>query len=116
MGRLRRKGLNPPKIPLGTVLRQRADQELGLNPAKLIKGIQAMSRHGHLPPNLVKEREVSARLNVEVATLRRWRWAGTGPRFIKIGGAVRYDPEDLTAFIESSRRSSTSDAGEEAAR
>lgn len=64
---------------------------------------------------LLKEDEVAQILNMEVATLRRWRWSGHGPRFIKIGGAVRYDPADIDAFVESGRRSSTSDPGPQSA-
>ena len=67
------------------------------------------------PHTLLKESEAAAKLNVKVATLRRWRWVGRPPRFLKIGGAVRYDPVDLEAFIEAGRRTSTSDAGKEAA-
>ncbi len=44
---------------------------------------------------LVNETEAARTLNIKVATCRRWRWAGKGPRFIKIGAAVRYDPADL---------------------
>jgi predicted site-specific integrase-resolvase len=62
-------------------------------------------------PHLLKESEAAKRLAVEVATLRRWRWAGKGPRFLKIEGAVRYDPNDLAEFISASRRNSTSDTG-----
>ena len=58
---------------------------------------------------LLKENEAAQRLSLEVATLRRWRWAGKGPRFLKICGAIRYEPADLDAFIEASRRFSTSD-------
>ena len=67
------------------------------------------------PPKLLKEAKAAAILDVEVATLRRWRWAGKGPRFVKIGAAVRYDQADLTATIEAGRRNSTSDPGPEAA-
>ena len=63
---------------------------------------------------LLKEHEVARVLNVEVATLRRWRWAGQGPRFIKVGAAVRYDPADLNAFIKAGVRTSTSDFGDAA--
>ena len=45
---------------------------------------------------LLNERQAADLLNVRVATLRRWRWAGKGPAFLKIGGAVRYDPSELT--------------------
>ncbi len=67
------------------------------------------------PPAVVHEAEAAHLLGLSVKTLRRWRWAGKGPRFLKLGAAVRYDPADLTAFIEAGRRSSTSDPGPEAA-
>ena len=63
---------------------------------------------------LLKEHDVAAVLNVKVVTLRRWRWAGRGPRFVKIGAAVRYDPSDVESFIAQGRRHSTSDPGEAA--
>ena len=64
---------------------------------------------------LVNEDEAARMLALRVTTLRRWRWAGRGPRFIKVGAAaVRYDPLDLAAFIEAGRRTSTSDQGVEA--
>ena len=58
--------------------------------------------------------EAAAFLNISVKTLRRWRWAGKPPRFVKIGYAVRYDPADLSAFIEAGRRTSTTDTGKAA--
>ena len=61
---------------------------------------------------LLREQEAADILNVKVATLRRWRWAGKGPRFRKIGGAVRYSVEDLKSFIDASARSSTSETAE----
>jgi hypothetical protein len=60
---------------------------------------------------LLTELEAATLLSVEPTTLRRWRWAGHPPGFLKIGGAVRYDPADLQQFIDYSRRSSTSDIG-----
>ena len=61
---------------------------------------------------LVTERAAAKVLCVKVATLRRWRWAGKGPRFRKIGGAVRYALSDLQAYVEAAARRSTSDTGE----
>ncbi len=75
-----------------------------------------MSVEFPLLPALVNEAEAAHLLRLSVKTLRRWRWAGKGPRFVKIGAAVRYDLADLTAFIEAGRRTSTSDPGREAAR
>ena len=66
------------------------------------------------PPALVNETEAARILNLKVTTLRRWRWAGKpNLPFHKIGAAVRYDPADLSAFIEAARRTSTSDLGPE---
>ena len=61
--------------------------------------------------NLLNETEAAAVLNLAVPTLRRWRWSGHGPRYAKIGRAVRYDPAELRAYIEQSMRCSTSDTG-----
>ncbi len=61
---------------------------------------------------LIDEHEAAYRLGLKVATLRRWRWAGKPPRFLKIGSAVRYDPAELAAFVEAGRRTSTTDSGE----
>jgi Helix-turn-helix domain len=60
---------------------------------------------------LMPDTEAALLLGVEVTTLRRWRWAGKGPTFRKIGHAVRYDPDDLDAFIAAAKRTSTSDLG-----
>ncbi len=63
------------------------------------------------PPPLLNEHEAAHILGLKVATLRRWRWAGKPPRFLKIGSAVRYDPQVLAEFIEAARRTSTTDTG-----
>lgn len=78
---------------------------------------KTMTEHdaNHQTHRLIKEREAAHILNLKVSTLRRWRWAGRGPRFLKLGGAVRYDPADLSTYIQSRRRASTSDPGLEAA-
>lgn len=51
--------------------------------------------------NLMTEHEVSKRLNVSVASLRRWRLLRRGPVFLKVGSLVRYSPEDLEAWLAS---------------
>lgn len=68
-----------------------------------------------IAPALVNETEAARILALSVKTLRRWRWIGKGPRFCKIGGAVRYDRADINAFIEAGRRTSTTDRGPEGA-
>lgn len=54
--------------------------------------------------NLINEIAAAERLAIKVSTLRHWRWAGKGPRFIKIGAAVRYAPSDIDQFVEEGRR------------
>jgi excisionase family DNA binding protein len=49
--------------------------------------------------NLMTETEVAKRLNVSVASVRRWRLEKRGPAFVKVGALVRYRPEDLDAWL-----------------
>ena len=62
---------------------------------------------------LMTPEQAAERLTVSPKTLARWRWAGHGPRFFKIGRLVRYSESDVQAFITAGVRSSTSDTGEE---
>jgi predicted DNA-binding transcriptional regulator AlpA len=65
--------------------------------------------------HLLHEAEVAKILSIKVSTLRRWRWAGEGPKFIKIGAAVRYDPQALKDYLAGRVRTSTSDVGPQSA-
>lgn len=58
---------------------------------------------------LLTPEEAAKRLTLRPKTLARWRWAGRGPRFIKIGRSVRYAESEIQAFIASGMRKSTSD-------
>jgi excisionase family DNA binding protein len=49
--------------------------------------------------SFLNEQEVSKRLNVSVATLRRWRLEKRGPVFVKVGSLVRYRLEDLDSWV-----------------
>jgi excisionase family DNA binding protein len=51
--------------------------------------------------SLMTENEVSKRLNVSVASLRRWRLLSRGPAFVKVGSLVRYSRADLEAWLAS---------------
>lgn len=50
--------------------------------------------------NLLTEDKVADRLNVSLASVRRWRLEHRGPRFIKVGSLVRYRPEDVESWLE----------------
>lgn len=49
--------------------------------------------------HLMTEQDVSKRLRVSLACLRRWRLERRGPEYIKVGSLVRYDPETLAAWV-----------------
>ncbi|QET32081.1 helix-turn-helix domain-containing protein [Burkholderia multivorans] len=55
--------------------------------------------------------EVAARYEgqISVRTLANWRWAGTGPKFTRIGGKILYDLQRLIEWEERRTVSSTSD-------
>jgi predicted DNA-binding transcriptional regulator AlpA len=50
---------------------------------------------------LLTEHDVARITGMSVASVRRWRLLRTGPKFIKIGAAVRYRSEDLAAWLQS---------------
>jgi predicted DNA-binding transcriptional regulator AlpA len=50
---------------------------------------------------LLNEHDVARITGMSLATVRRWRLFGQGPRYIKVGSAVRYRPEDVKAYLDS---------------
>lgn len=48
-------------------------------------------------------------------TLERWRLEGKGPAFVRAGSRCLYREDDLLAWLDANRRTSTSDTGAEAA-
>jgi predicted DNA-binding transcriptional regulator AlpA len=50
---------------------------------------------------LLTERDVARITGLSVASVRRWRLRRQGPRYLKIGSAVRYRSEDISTWIES---------------
>lgn len=53
--------------------------------------------------NLVDEKVAAEILGLAVQTLRNWRCCRRGPRYVKLGRAVRYHLEDLDEFVQESR-------------
>lgn len=50
----------------------------------------------------INETEAAQVLGLSVRTLQAWRYFGKGPRFVRLGGAIRYLASDLDAFIRAS--------------
>jgi len=59
--------------------------------------------------HLLTTESAAAFLSVSKALLIKWRFYGGGPRFVKLGRAVRYRISDLEDFIASHSRISTSE-------
>lgn len=55
--------------------------------------------------------QTAEHLCVSEMTLRKWRWEGKGPRFIKLGRKVAYKKQDICDWVDGQSRSSTSDTG-----
>ena len=51
--------------------------------------------------------EAADYLGLQRTTLEAWRCRGGGPRFVKLGRAVRYRQADLDEWIESRIRENT---------
>lgn len=69
-----------------------------------------MNQHTITPP--LTTPEAANYLSVQPTTLEVWRVQGRGPRFLKLGRAVRYRQSDLDAYLSAGSRQSTSDRGE----
>jgi hypothetical protein len=59
----------------------------------------------------LRQKDLAARWHVSPRTLERWRWIGTGPKFLKVEGRVIYRLEDVEAYERSQVRSGTANAG-----
>ncbi len=60
------------------------------------------------------QEQAGAFLGLSPRTLERFRVSGRGPSYLKLGRRVAYSCEDLIAWAESRRRSSTSEQGRSA--
>lgn len=62
------------------------------------------------PVRPLDTRQAALYLGLSWNTLNSWRYRGDGPRYLKLGAAVRYRVEDLDAFLMNSERTHTSQA------
>jgi predicted DNA-binding transcriptional regulator AlpA len=52
---------------------------------------------------LLSNLEAAEFLGMSPDTLPRWRWAGIGPAYLKVGRSIKYRRADLEAFLEKSK-------------
>jgi predicted DNA-binding transcriptional regulator AlpA len=50
---------------------------------------------------LLTEHDVARIIGMSVASVRRWRLLRQGPKYLKLGTACRYRPEDICAWLDS---------------
>jgi len=60
-----------------------------------------MTTIGRNLESLLNEHDVARITGMSTASVRRWRLFSTGPKYVKIGAAVRYRLEDVSAWLES---------------
>jgi predicted DNA-binding transcriptional regulator AlpA len=53
---------------------------------------------------LIGAKEAAEILGTTEGTLKSWRSRGLGPKWVKLGAAVRYDVEELLDFIKRNTR------------
>jgi hypothetical protein len=58
---------------------------------------------------LLNTRQAAERCNLSPRTLEKLRIVGGGPHFVRLGGAVRYQLEDLDSWVATNRRRTTSE-------
>ncbi len=57
---------------------------------------------------LLTTSEAAPLIGVNAKTLENWRCSGAGPKFIRAGRLIRYDPDDIKEWRDRHRVSSTS--------
>jgi predicted DNA-binding transcriptional regulator AlpA len=84
--------------------------------AATCRGLPADSHGSKMYPNEQKMRPMlrtpaAAYCGSSTSTFEKLRLTGGGPRYLKLGRRVAYDPADLDAWLATKRRSSISVAG-----
>ena len=71
-------------------------QEVQMGKSSNKKGNKKMKQY-------VSEKEVAKMTGLAVQTLRNWRHKCRGFPYLKIGRAIRYDPDDIVTFMQSKK-------------
>jgi hypothetical protein len=75
--------------------------------AKISFDVVRFAENG-VPPKLFTTPEVAALLRLSVSILNKWRLAGRGPNFVRVGSRVRYRSADVVEYVTAQTRASTS--------
>ncbi len=66
-----------------------------------LKGQQSGAPANTKSSTYMNTKQAAEYLGLKYGTLHGWRFQGTGPKYVKMGGAVRYRIEDLDDFASS---------------
>jgi predicted DNA-binding transcriptional regulator AlpA len=53
---------------------------------------------------LLTESELADRLHLSLGTVKRMRYSGAGPPFLRLGGRIRYDPAAVREWLREQGR------------
>lgn len=53
--------------------------------------------------------QAAEKLRVAPITMRKWRMAGTGPKYVRCGAHIRYTDDELAAWVAARTVTSTSE-------
>jgi excisionase family DNA binding protein len=56
-----------------------------------------------IPDRLLSVQDVAALLQIPIKTIYDWRCRGVGPRPIRMGRYLRFDPADVARWVEQRR-------------
>lgn len=56
------------------------------------------------PDEMLTAAELSAEIKIPERTLAQWRYQGRGPRYLKLGGHVRYRRSEVKAWADAGQR------------
>lgn len=59
-----------------------------------------MTNETYTPESYLTEKDLAKRWNLSTKTLQRWRIRHKGPTYLKLGGGVRYKPDNIREFEE----------------
>ena len=62
---------------------------------------EVSTRQTPIPVIILTTRQAAHYLGLSMTTLNKWRCYGFGPKYLKLGRAVRYRQEELDRYLES---------------
>ena len=73
-------------------------------PASFESQVAVSSNHSASPRRLVSTRELAEIWGIPESTLRYWRSAEIGTPYVKLGGRIKYDLQDVERYVRVNKR------------